>query len=79
MNPDYKGIYRTFLVTIPLVVLAIIANSKIEGARYLYLTLNVPILPKNQIIRVIILSILAIGIYHLMYLVFYRIKDNSKR
>ena len=30
--------------------------------------LNVPILPKNQIIRVVILSILVIGIYHLMYL-----------
>lgn len=79
MNPDYKGIYRTFLVTIPLASVAIIANSKIEGARYLYLTLNVPILPKNQIIRVIILSIIAIGIYHLMYLIFYKIKDNSKK
>ena len=71
MKPDYKGIYRTFLVTIPLALAAMVANSKIEGARYLYLTLNVPILPENQIIRVIILSILAIGVYHLMYLPFY--------
>ncbi len=70
MKPDYKGIYRTFIVTIPLAIAAIVANSKIAGARYLYLTLNVPILPENQIIRVIILSILAIGVYHLMYLPF---------
>lgn len=74
MKPDYKGIYRTFLVTLPLAGVAMIANSKIEGARYLYLTLNVPILPENQIIRVVILSILAIGVYHLMYLPFYKKK-----
>ena len=73
MKPEYSGIYKTFIVTLPLAALAIVANNMVPGARYLYLTLDIP-LPKNQIIRVIILSILAIGIYHIMYLPFYKSK-----
>lgn len=72
MKPDYKGIYRAFLVTLPLIFVSIIANSQIEGAEYLYLTLDVPFLPKSQIIKVLILAVLGIGICHLMYLPFYK-------
>ena len=78
MKPEYKGIYRTFIVTLPLAFLAIIANNTIEGARFLYLTLDIPFLPKIQIIRVLILSILAIYIYHLMYLPFFN-KNNKEK
>lgn len=76
LKPDYKGIYHTFVVIIPLLIVSLIANSKIQGARYLYLTLDVPFLPKNQPLRVSILFPLVIGIFHLMYLPFY--KANKK-
>ena len=75
-KPEYKGLYKTFIVTLPLAIIAMFANSEIEGARYLYLTLDVKILPENQIIRVIILSLLAIGLYHLLYLPFYKNRRN---
>lgn len=78
MKPDYKGIYCTIIVTLPLAAVAIIANGQIEGARYLYLTLDVPFLPKDQIIRALILQILAIGIYHLMYLPFYKTDKQNR-
>ena len=38
-----KGILYTFFVTVPLTIATLIANSKIKGARYLYLTLDVKI------------------------------------
>ncbi len=78
MKPEKKGILYTFFITVPLTILAIIANSKIEGARYLYLTLNVKILPKNLILRALILFVLVLGIFYLMYLPFAK-KDGKKR
>ena len=78
MKPDYKGIYRTFIITLPLIVLAIIANSQIEGAEYLYLTMDLPVLPQGQIIRALMLILIAIGICHLMYLPFYNKKKLNE-
>ena len=78
MKPEKKGIFYTFYVTIPLTILAIIADTKIEGARYLYLTLKVKILPENLIIRAFILFVLVLGIFYLMYNVFYKI-DNKRK
>lgn len=42
----------------------------------IFYALDVPLLTKNQIIRVFILAVLVIGIFHLMYLPFY--KMNKK-
>ena len=70
MKPEKKGILYTCVVTVPLAILAIIADSNIEGARYLYLTLKVSILPENLIIRAAILFVLVLGVFYLMYLPF---------
>ena len=69
-RPAKKGILYTCFVTIPLASLAIIADSNIEGARYLYLTLKVNVLPENLIIRAAILFVLVLGVFYLMYLPF---------
>lgn len=76
MKPEKKGILYTFMVIWPLTILAMIANSKIEGARYLYLTLDVKILPQNMLLRVAILFVVVLGIFNLMYLPFN--KKNKK-
>ena len=78
MKPEKKGILYTFLVIWPLTILAIIANSKIEGARYLYLTLDVKILPKNMMLRVAILFVVVLGIFYLMYLPFDKTNKQKK-
>ena len=70
MKPEKKGILYTFFVTVPLTIAAIIANSKIKGARYLYLTLDIKILPENMILRAAILFVLVLGIFYVMYLPF---------
>lgn len=70
MKPEKKGILYTFFITIPLTIAALIANSRIEGARYLYLTLDVKILPENMILRAGILFVLVLGVFYLMYLPF---------
>ena len=77
MKPEKKGILYTFFVTGPLAIIALIANSRIEGARYLYLTLDVKILPENMILRVVILAVLVVGIFYLMYLPFDK-KETKK-
>ena len=76
MRPERKGILYTWFLIIPLTTLAIIANYNIEGARYLYLTLDVKILPSNIIARAVILFTLVMGIFYLMYLPF-EIKDKK--
>lgn len=81
MKPEKKGILYTFFVTVPLTIAALIANSRIEGARYLYLTLDIKVLPENMILRVAILYVLGLCIFYLMYLPFYKknkeIKDKK--
>ncbi len=77
MKPEKKGILYTFCVIVPLTIIALIANSKIEGARYLYLTLDVKILPENMILRVGILAILVLGIFYVMYLPFNKNNKNA--
>lgn len=70
MKPEKKGILYTFIVIVPLTIVALIANRKIEGARYLYLTLDVKFLPQNMIIRVAVLFVLVLCVFYLMYLPF---------
>ncbi|MBR3324713.1 MAG: TIGR02206 family membrane protein [Clostridia bacterium] len=70
MRPEKKGILYTFVVTVPLTIVALIANSNIKGARYLYLTLDIKILPENMILRALILFILVLCVFYLMYLPF---------
>jgi hypothetical integral membrane protein (TIGR02206 family) len=70
MKPEKKGILYTFFVIVPLAIAALIANSKIEGAKYLYLTLDIKILPENMMLRVAILFVLVLGIFYMMYLPF---------
>lgn len=77
MKPEKKGILYTSFVTVPLTIVALIANSKIKGARYLYLTLDVKILPKNMILRAVMLFVLVLGIFYVMYLPFD--KKNKQR
>ncbi len=78
MKPEKKGILYTFFVLIPLAFFAIIANSRIEGARYLYLTLNVKILPTNLVARASILFVLVLGIFYLMYLPFKKANEQEE-
>ena len=77
MKPEKKGILYTCFITVPLTIIALIANSRIEGARYLYLTLDVKILPENMILRVAILFVLVLCIFYVMYLPF--AKKTNKR
>lgn len=77
LKPDYIGIYRTFACIIPLGIVAMIANNAIPDANYLYLKLDVPFLPENQICRAIILIGIVFVLFHLMYYIFYKI-DNRK-
>ncbi len=78
MKPDYKGIFRTLYVIVPLVILSVIANSKIPMANYLYLTMKVPFIPDNQWIKIPILILITAILFHLMYFIFYKI-DNRKK
>ena len=70
MRPEKKGILYTFVITVPLTIIALIANSNIKGARYLYLTLDVKFLPQNMIIRAAVLFVLVLCVFYLMYLPF---------
>ena len=70
LKPLKKGIFYTFFVTLPLAIVAVIANSKIEGARYLYLTMDIKFLPQNMILRVAVLAVIVVCIFYLMYLPF---------
>ena len=76
MKPQKKGIFYTCFVTIPLTIVALIANSRIEGARYLYLTLDIKILPENMILKAVILFVLVLGIFYVMYLPFDKANKN---
>ena len=75
MKPEKKGILYSFVVIAPLTIIALIANSQIEGASYLYLTLDVKFLPQEMYLRVPILTILVIIIFYIMYLPFNKKKE----
>ena len=77
LKPERKGILYAFFVIIPLTIVSLIANSRIEGARYLYLTLDIKILPKNMMLRVAILFVVVLSIFKLMYLPFNK-KNKQK-
>ena len=66
-KPQYKHLYYTFFVLAPLTVAALIANSTIENADYLYLNTEVPFLPESMFIRVPILVGVVVILFHLMY------------
>ena len=76
MRPLKKGILYTCFVTVPLAIVALIANSKIPGARYLYLTLDVKFLPKNMFLKAGILFVLVMIVFYIMYLPFEK-KDKQ--
>lgn len=78
LKPDYKGIYRTLYLIVPLTIVSVIANSKIEGASYLYLTMKLPFLPDNQLIKIPILVVITFTLFHILYFIFYKI-DNHKK
>ena len=61
-----------------LTIVSVIANSKIEGAGYLYLTMKLPFLPDNQLIKIPILVVITFTLFHIMYFIFYKI-DNHKK
>lgn len=79
MKPQYKSIFHTLLILLPLSIISFIANSKIEEADYLYLKLNVPFLPANPILKVIVLYVLVIMFFHLMYFIFTKIDNISQK
>ena len=78
LKPDYKGIYRTLIVIIPLTILSVYANKVIDDANYLYLKLSVPFLPDNQIYKVPLLFILTYLVFNLMYFIFNKIDSRNK-
>lgn len=78
MKPEKKGILYTFFITVPLTIAALIANSSIKGARYLYLTLDIKILPENMILRAAILFVLVLGVFYVMYLPFDKTNKKQK-
>ena len=78
MKPEKKGILYTLFLLIPLTTVAIIANSNIEEANYLYLKLDVKILPENMMLRVAILVVVVFSVFYLMYLPF-RKKNNQEK
>lgn len=78
MKPQYKNIFHTWFGLLALAVLAIIANSKFEGTYYLYLNINVPVLPTNPILKVAVLAIVVLAVFHLMYFLFNMV-DKRKR
>ena len=78
MKPQYKNIFHTWFGLLILAVLAIIANSKFEGAYYLYLNINVPVLPTNPIFKVAVLAVVVLAVFHLMYFLF-NVVDKRKR
>lgn len=79
MKPQKKGILYTCFVTVPLAIVALIANSKIKGARYLYLTLDVKFLPKNMILKAAILFVLVMIVFYIMYLPFDKKNKQIKK
>ena len=79
LKPDYKGIFRTLYVIVPLTIVSLIANSKIEGAEYLYLTMKVPFLPDSQFAKIPILVIITAILFHIMYFIFYKIDNRKKK
>ena len=73
---DIKKIYKPFIFLIILAFFAVIANSNIEGANYLYLASTTAgdsianILPKNILIRILIYTGAVLLLFSLEYLIF---------
>lgn len=78
LKPDYKGIYRTLFVIIPLTIVCVLANKYIPTANYLYLRMNVPLLPSSQIYKVPLLFVIVYLLFHLMYFIFKKIDGRKK-
>lgn len=78
LKPDYKGIYKTLILIVPLSIFSIIANVMVPDANYLYLRQNVPVLPKELYYRVPILYVVVYAVFNLMYFIYYKI-DNKKK
>ena len=66
-RPKYHHIWITCAGMLIMSIPATIANMTFPEANYLYLKLNIPFMPDNYMIRVIIYSAITIAAFHLLW------------
>ena len=84
MRPNFKSMIKSYIALIVLGVVAIIANTMLPGANYLFMAMPeetasiLDILPKNYAVRIIIMAVLIGILFFVTYLPWF-IKDIKKK
>jgi len=74
MRPNIKSIFKSYGCLLILGVIAIIANNMLPGANYLFMATTedsasiLDILPKNYVVRVILMAFIMACLFFVMYL-----------
>ena len=67
MRPRYRDVWITFGVLLLMIVPSIFLNEAYPGSDYLFLKLDVSLLPSNQYLRACVYAVAIIIVFHLMW------------
>jgi hypothetical integral membrane protein (TIGR02206 family) len=89
LKPEYKGMYEAAGCMLLLAAICIYANNRIEGANYMYLAGYsdgavagnniINYLPKGQYVRLLILALIGITLFHIIYFLWKTISTKLKK
>lgn len=69
MRPRYRDVWITFGVLLLMIVPSIFLNEAYPGSDYLFLKLDVSLLPSDQYLRACVYAVAIIIVFHLMWFV----------
>ena len=78
-RPKYRHLWLSYAGMLVMTIPASIANLKFTEANYLYLKLDIPFMPDNYALRIIIYSIITLAAFHLLWGLHYGIEHLIKK
>ncbi len=80
MRPRYRDIWISVGALALMAVPAIFLNDAFPGSDYMFLKLETPLLPENQLIRAAVFAVAVPAVFHLMWLIWnLMLKIEKKR
>ena len=80
MWPRYRDIWISVGALALMAVPAIFLNDAFPGSDYMFLKLETPLLPENQLIRAAVFAVAVPAVFHLMWLIWnLMLKIEKKR
>lgn len=78
-RPKYWHLWLAYVGMLAMTIPASIVNLSFEEANYFYLKLNLPLIPENYLLRVVIYSAVTIAAFHLLWGLYLWMKHIKKK